>query len=209
MAKSRPSVRITVGDVKGLAEGETIVLDVRPHWKFLVVPAATVVVVTAGAIAAVVVGVPRWVHWVAAAAVLAALLWLVARYLGWVTTRLIVTDRRIIERRGIIGRSGREIPMAALSDIGFRQGLLDRVIGCGDVLIESAGRDSQEVFPDLGRPAHLQSEIYAQMQRSRAAPSAAQASIPEQIDQLDRLRQRGVISEAEFAAKKADLLNRL
>lgn len=208
-AKSSGPAGISLDCVKGLADGETVVLDVRPHWKFLVGPAAAVVVVTAGALVAIVAGVPGWVHWVAAAAVVATVAWLIGRYLRWVTTRLIVTDRRIMERRGILGRSGREIPLSALTDIGYRQGLADRLIGCGDVLIESAGRDSQEVFPDLGRPAHVQSEIYELMQRNRPGGAPAPASIPDQIDQLDRLRRRGVISEAEFAAKKAELLNRL
>lgn len=193
--------------MRRLAEGERVVLDVRPHWKFLVGPAAAVVAVTAGALAAVVVGVPGWAHWVAAAAVVAAVVWLVGRYLRWVTTRLVVTDRRIMERRGVIGRTGREIPLSALSDIGYRQGLVDRLIGCGDVLIESAGRDSQEVFPDLAHPARIQSRIYDLLQRSRSG--AGGDSIPAQIDQLDQLRQRGVITEAEFAAKKAELLDRL
>ena len=68
---------------------------------------------------------------------------------------------RIIDRRGILRRSGREIPLTALSDIGYRQTIFDRVIGAGDVVIESAGRDGQEVFPDLRHPARIQNEIYS------------------------------------------------
>ena len=193
--------------MKGLADGETTVLDIRPHWKFLAGPALLVMVVTVAAVVVVFEGAPSWSHWVAAGAVLASVLWLVARYLRWATTRLIVTDRRVMERRGIFGRSGREIPLSALTDIGFRQSLLDRLIGCGDVVIESAGREGQEVFSDLGHPAHIHAEIYDLMQRNRTGAPAP--SIPEQIDQLDRLRQRGVITEAEFTAKKTQLLNRL
>jgi membrane protein YdbS with pleckstrin-like domain len=192
--------------VRGLSSGETVVLDIRPHWKFLAGPVAVAVLMIAGALAAVIAGMPGWVHWLAAAALLGCLIWLGGRYTRWVTTRLVVTNRRIIDRKGVLGRAGREIPLSALTDIGYRQGVLDRIIGCGDVMIESGGRDGQEIFRDLGRPAWVQAQIYEQLQSAR---TGAPASIPDQIDQLDRLRRRGVISDREFEAKKAELLDRL
>jgi membrane protein YdbS with pleckstrin-like domain len=207
MTKSRRSPPLPFQNVKGLADGENMVLDIRPHWKFLAAPTALVVGVTAAAVVVVAEREPAWSHWVAAVAVLAAVVWLLVRYLKWATTRLVVTDRRVMERRGILRRSGREIPLSALSDIGFRQSILDRLIGCGDVVMESAGREGQEVFVDLGHPARIHAEIYDLMQQYRTG--ATPASIPDQIEQLDRLRRRGVITEAEFAAKKTQLLNRI
>lgn len=201
-----PGPVLALTGVKRLAGDERVVLDLRPHWKLLVAPAVAVVVVSAAALAAVVAGMAGWLHWAAAVLVVVAVARLIGRYARWSTTHLVVTDRRIVERKGFLRRFGREIPLAALADIGYRQSLLDRMIGCGDVLIESAGRDSEEVFADLSHPARIQSDIYALMARSRFP---AGASIAEQIDQLDRLRQRGVVTDAEFAAKKAELLDRL
>jgi uncharacterized membrane protein YdbT with pleckstrin-like domain len=192
-----------------MAEGETTVVDVRPHWWFLAGPVAVLAVVIAGAVAALVQGAPTWVDWIVLVVLALAALRLVGRYLRWVTTRLVVTSTRIIERRGIFGRSGREIPLSALSDIGYHQSIFDRLIGAGDVIIESAGRDGQEVFPDLPGPAAIHNEIYAQLHRAQVPAVRGPAGIPEQIDQLDQLRRRGVITEAEFAAKKAELLDRL
>jgi uncharacterized membrane protein YdbT with pleckstrin-like domain len=186
-----------------------VVVDVRPHWWFLAGPVAVLAAVIGGSVAAIVAGVPGWVKWILLVVLVVAVGWMVGRYLRWYTTRLIVTSTRIIDRRGILRRSGREIPLTALSDIGYRQTIFDRVIGAGDVVIESAGRDGQEVFPDLRHPARIQNEIYSQMQRNRPGSAPAPTSIPDQIDQLDRLRQRGVITDDEFAAKKADLLKRL
>lgn len=194
--------------MRGLAPGETVIVEVRPHWWYLAGPTTVLVVVIAGGITALVEHVPGWVDWVVVAALALAALWMVGRYLRWVTTRLIVTTTRIIDRRGVLGRSAREIPLSAVSDIGYHQSIFERVIGAGDVLIESPGRDGQEVFPALPHPANIHNEIYAQMQRNRAG-GPPPASIPEQIDQLDQLRRRGVITDAEFAAKKADLLHRL
>jgi uncharacterized membrane protein YdbT with pleckstrin-like domain len=191
--------------MKRLAAGETVVVDVRPHWRYLARSVAVLVGVIAGALAALVTGAPGWAGWVIAAGLALAALGLVGRYLRWVTTRLTVTSARIIERRGVLGRSGREIPLAALADVGYRQSILERLIGAGDVIVESAGRDGREVFADLPHPAAILDQIHLQMQRRQAGP----ASIPEQIDQLDRLRRRGVITDQEFAAKKAGLLDRL
>jgi uncharacterized membrane protein YdbT with pleckstrin-like domain len=201
-----------------LNPGEEVVVDVRPHWWYLAGPVATVVVVIAGAAAAGIESAPTWAIWAVLVVLGLALIWLVARYIRWASTRLLVTNTRLIERRGIISRRGREIPLSALTDISYRQTIFDRIIGAGDVLLESAGRDSQEVFPDLPHPARIHNEIYMQMDRARqaqfsnsgSAPAPAPgASIPTQIEQLDSLRQRGLITDAEFETKKAQLLDRL
>jgi uncharacterized membrane protein YdbT with pleckstrin-like domain len=196
-----------------LHDGEQIVVEVRPHWWFLTGPVAVVALVVAGEVVALVESAPNWADYLVLAVLAVAVAWLVARYLRWFTTRLILTTSRIIERRGVFSRSGREIPLSALSDIGYHQSFFERLIGAGDVLLESAGHDGQETFPDLPHPASIQNEIYAQLERYRSAGRVVagppSASIPEQIGQLDQLRQRGVLSDAEFEAKKAELLRRL
>lgn len=195
--------------MKHLARDETVFVDVRPHWWYLAGPVALLALVLVGAVAALVEGVPGWTHWLIAATLIVAGGWLVGRYLRWRTTRLLVTSTRIVERRGILGRMGREIPLAALTDIGYRQTIFERVIRCGDVVIESAGRDGQEVFADLPNPQAIHNEIYAHLPNRGGTGSPATPNIPQQIDQLDQLRRRGVISDEEFEAKKAQLLERM
>ncbi len=199
---------------KLLNDGEEIVLDVRPHWRYLAPPVAVVVLVIAGAVAAAVVGVPSWVVWVVLVLLLAAIGWLLGRYARWLTTNLVVTTTRLVHRSGILSKSGREIPLDHLNDISYRQSFFDRMIGAGDLVLESAGREGQEVFADLPHPARIQNEIYRQIEsgRNRQADRMAgkrDLSIPEQIEKLDELRQRGVITSAEFEAKKTQLLDRL
>jgi membrane protein YdbS with pleckstrin-like domain len=206
-----------------LNEGEEVVLDVGPHWWYLAGPVAALVITIAGAIAALAAG-PSWARWAALAGLLLAVAWMLGRYTRWASTSLVVTTSRLIRRTGVLGRNGREIPLGALTDISYHQSLFERVIGAGDVLIESAGRRGQEVFPDLPRPAQIQHQISCQVDRVRGlawAPGpgpggtsgggapAADFSIPAQIDQLDGLRRRGVITDAEFEAKKTELLDRL
>ncbi len=196
-----------------LNPAERVLVDVRPHWWYLAGPVSLLVLVIGGAIAAFVESTPKWVSWLVLVALGLAALWLAARYVRWVTSRLIVTDERVIERRGIVARSGREIPLAALTDIGYRQTIFERVIGAGNVVLESAGRQSREVFPDLPNPAYIHNVIFRQMQANRQRSASwsgpAADSIPSQIEQLDQLRRRGLITDAEFQAKKVELLDRL
>jgi len=87
-------------------------------------------------------------------------------------------------------------------------------VGAGDLLIESGGEQGQQRFSNIRRPFEVQNEIYRQMERSAARDmdrmaGRRQLSVPEQIEKLDELRQKGVISQAEFDAKKAQLLRQM
>ena len=218
-----------------LAAGEEVVLDVRPHWSCLAAPVAALAAVIAGAVTALVEGVAAWVDWPILAVLVVSALWLAVRYLRWATTRMVLTTSRIIERRGVLARVSRDIPLSAVTEVGLRRSIFERVIGTGDLMVESAGRDGVELFPGLPRPASIRDEIYSGIAEWSRGPArvagygpagqgygppeqgygpAGQGygpagSIPAQIDQLDRLRRQGAITEEEFAMKKAELLNRL
>jgi membrane protein YdbS with pleckstrin-like domain len=201
-----------------LNDGEDVVVDVRPHWWYLAGPIVVLAVVIAGAVAAAVESAPSWATWLAVAALVVAGAWLIGRYIKWASTNLVVTTSRLIRRTGVLARNGREIPLAALTDISYHQSLLERIIGAGDVVLESAGREGQEVFPDLPGPARIQQAIAVQVDRVRRhggftdgpiTASPAPTSISTQIEELDGLRRRGLITDVEFEAKKTELLNRL
>ena len=204
---------MSVGFQRRLHKGEELVLETHPHWWYLAGPVTIVVLVIAGAAAGAIEHAPSWAGWLSLAALGLSLAWLLVRYGKWRSTQLIVTNRRLVERRGFFSRRGREIPLMALSDVSYHQSLFERIIGAGTVVIESAGRDSRESFPDLPHPGAIHDEIYQQLDAARRSYQSqggqSQPSIPEQIDQLDQLRRRGVISDAEFEDQKTRLLNRL
>jgi membrane protein YdbS with pleckstrin-like domain len=158
---------------KLLNPGEHVAIDVRPHWKYLAGPIFAVVVVVAGSVVALVESVARWAELLLAALLLVCLVWLAARYIKWVTTSFVVTSERLVLRKGVFRRSGREILLDRLTDISYNQTLMDRLMGCGDILLESPGRDSQEVFPDLPHPVRIQNEIYRLINDRRPGASVA------------------------------------
>jgi uncharacterized membrane protein YdbT with pleckstrin-like domain len=209
-----------------LSEGETLTLDLRPHWWYFAKHiAASIGLLILLVLVFQVHGTPHKVgfaFWGILALVWAG--WLGLRYLNWNFTHFVVTSKRVIFRTGVLGKHGVEIPLDRISNINFNQSMWERLIGAGDLEIESAGRDGQTKFNDVWHPDAVQHELYDQMEehaRTRAGygapgPAAAPAatpsageSVPEQLDKLAALRDRGVITAAEFEAKKAQLLDRM
>jgi uncharacterized membrane protein YdbT with pleckstrin-like domain len=224
-----------------LRDGETLVLDLHPHWwYFAKAMLATIIAVGIGLLVLI----EGWgnsvVNVIVAILVLGALAWLGERYVHWVTTYFILTSDRIIYRRGILAKKGMEIPLQRINTIFFSQRIFERVLGLGDLKIESASRTGAEVFEDIRNPDKVQHEIYAQMEaiESRgydrlgdrlaqtsasqaaapapaptapAAPAAPppQGSVAERIAELHQLHTQGAITDAEFEAKKATLLEQM
>jgi uncharacterized membrane protein YdbT with pleckstrin-like domain len=208
-----------------LNEGEDLTLDLRPHWWFfanhiftgvpLLVALLLIQSETHG-------DARRLLYWVWGVLALIWAGWLGLEYLKWNFTHFVVTSDRVLYRTGVLSKRGVEIPLERVSNINFKQTIWERAIGAGDLNIESAGRDGQSTFNDVRHPEAVQQELYRQMEqyaRKRAgwsqtptaapAPAAHGATIPEQLEQLAGLRDRGVISAAEFEAKKAQLLERM
>lgn len=197
---------------KMLNDGEDVILDLRPHWSTLSKPVAVLVVALAATIAGYVVSHP--VGYVLAVVLLIAAGWVGIKVLERQNINFVVTTDRIVYRSGVIAKHGKEIPLERVNDISFKQSVFERLIGTGDLSIESAGAQSRETFGDIPKPSVVQNEIYRQMEAAtnRHADRAAgvrQQSVPEQIEKLDDLRQRGIITQAEFDAKKQQLLDRL
>jgi uncharacterized membrane protein YdbT with pleckstrin-like domain len=147
---------------KLLGEGETVYAELRPHWKDVFWAAVTLVVlVPAASYVAAVLDNAEGRLAVAAVAVL-VLLWFTARpFLRWVTTLYVITDRRVITRQGIVARSGRDMPMSRVNDVSFEHsGILDRVLRCGTLVVESAGERGQLVMRDVPHVEEVQRDIY-------------------------------------------------
>jgi uncharacterized membrane protein YdbT with pleckstrin-like domain len=204
---------------KLLNPGEQIVFDLHPHWWYFsgITVAGLVLVAAIVAVPLTVTGQAEKVLALAVAGLgILWLAWLVAKLLAWRTTHFVLTTDRLIFRAGVLGRSGREIPLERVNDISFHQSLFERAVGTGDLMIESAGRQGQDVFSRLPHPDRAQQAIYTSMEDNRhrseapaGPPGPASETLAQQIADLARLRDQGVLSDAEFQAKKVDLLNRM
>ncbi len=203
---------------KELSNGEEVVLDLRPHWWYFVRPILALLVAIAIGILALATNAPDGVSIVGGILILLALGWLGFTYVVWATTNFVVTTDRLISRSGVFTRQGIEIPLERINTVFFRQNLWERFIRSGDLEIESASEQGSSEFSNIRRPLNVQNEIYRQMEsnENRKFDRVGQnlggggaVSIPDQIQKLDDLRRNGVLTEDEFARKKADLLRRL
>jgi uncharacterized membrane protein YdbT with pleckstrin-like domain len=203
---------------KLLNTDEQVVLDLRPHWWYFIRETAALVVALVLGLVALASGWHDALRLLIGFAILAAVGWAGVSYARWATTHLVLTTDRLIYRSGVLTRTGIEIPLERINTVFFRQTILERLIRSGDLTIESAGEQGRQHFTNIRRPLNVQNEIYRRMEgnenrrydRIGAGPAAAApTSIAEQITQLDELRQRGLLTEAEFQAKKEELLRRL
>jgi membrane protein YdbS with pleckstrin-like domain len=201
-----------------LIPDEQLVLDLRPHPIALVMPAVvTIVGFVAASWLTAKTDVADWVWWVLFLVLL--VLYPVPKLIAWLTSNFAVTSDRVIHRQGFIAKRSMEIPLEAINDVRFEQGILDRVVGAGTLVISSASEFGRNTFDDIRHPEAVQKVIYEQgesnkkrMYQGSAAgqgpppPPPATPSATTELERLARLRADGVLSEEEFQVQKAKIL---
>jgi membrane protein YdbS with pleckstrin-like domain len=146
---------------KLLFEGEYVVLSVRGHGKALILPVAVFVLVMAGVITALMLK-PNDTIVASGAAVVAVPLLIVLSlipFMRWMTSTYTVTNKRLITRQGILTRTGRDIPLFRINDVAYEKGLLDRLLGCGTLIISDATEKAGVVLPDIPHVEQVQLQI--------------------------------------------------
>jgi uncharacterized membrane protein YdbT with pleckstrin-like domain len=200
-----------------LAEHERVVFDLRPHW-VAVVPAALWTVALAFA----------WVvgyrlaqgrsfettaqNLIALGALAAWFVLAVVPFLRWRFTMFVLTSDRLITRHGVIAKHSKEIPLERINDVSFSQSALERLLGAGDLMIESAGERGQTLITNVRKPEQVQLMIYKEIESNNARmmrPEGREPTVAEQLEALARLKEQGVLTETEFLSKKQELLKRL
>ena len=150
---------------KLLSEDEQVVLETHPHWKTLVVPFLELLVVLV--VAGFLFGRfdQGWARWTTVGAGLFfALVLFGVPLLRWRTTLFVITNRRVVTRAGILTRTGRDVPLNRINDVTFSENLLERILRCGTLVVESAGERGQVVLTDVPRVAEVQHQLYELIQ---------------------------------------------
>jgi uncharacterized membrane protein YdbT with pleckstrin-like domain len=135
---------------KLLNEGERVIISTRTHPKALILPVVALVVFAAlaGYLTSVTDnGTAHLATWIVAVVLLA---WLVVwPFLNWLTSTYTVTDRRLITRHGVLTRKGHDIPLNRISDVSYERGVVDRMLGCGTLIISDASTKGSVQLPDV------------------------------------------------------------
>jgi len=157
---------------KLLSDNEKIVLETHPHWKVLVLPVLTLLVTLglAGYLIALVddnVG----TYLILGVAALLIIVFVLVPFLRWRTTLFVITDERVVVRNGIWSRTGRDIPLTRVNDITFTHNLFERMLGCGTLVVESAGERGQVQLTDVPRVEQAQKTLYKMAQKVGRTPT--------------------------------------
>ena len=204
-----------------LIEGEELVLDLRPHPIALFFPAILTLI---GFVAAVwlsqIDAMPAWIPW--GAFVVFLLVFPIPRFLNWLTSTFAVTSDRVVHRYGWVSKYSMEIPLEAINDVRFEQGVIDRIVGAGSLLISSASTTGTNRFEDIRHPEDVQKTIAHQGELNKqrlyrgmgtqggaattpgGTPSAPSATT--ELERLAKLRADGILTEQEFQVQKAKIL---
>ena len=158
---------------KVLNPGEKIVVSTRTHPKALILPILTLVALLAvGVLFGVFVsddGTALLVVWVVIA--LLALWRVLWPFLDWLTSSYTITDRRLITRNGILTRRGHDIPLGRISDVAYELDLIDRVLGCGTLVISDASTHGQVLIYDIPRVEETQRRLNELLHRLHGGES--------------------------------------
>ena len=168
---------------KLLADGETIEFELKPHWRALFVPIVVLVII---------VFLGSWLYFLTTNsilryAILAAgiiiIIWFAAMpFLRWLTTQFVFTNRRVIVRRGLLTKQGRDMPLAKVNNVSFSVPFMGRILNYGRLVIQSAGEDSDLDIDDVPNVEEIQRSVYSLYEqddaRRRGGPSAGENQGP-------------------------------
>lgn len=157
---------------ESLTAGEESVAVLHPHWKVLVRPVAVAFLVMAALLVLEVIipsssvaGYERLA--LLGAAVVLLMWWLMAPLLRWRTTTYELTTRRMRIRDGILARNGRDFPLSRIVNISYRTSVLDRLVGSGTVILETAGEHGDLTVGDIPRVQRVQSLLFQLVEDER------------------------------------------
>ena len=138
---------------KLMVDGEQTVATTRTHVKVLFLPVVILLAVAlaggflAGRIGDSGNGVPRWI--VIGIAVVLVLWGSVLPFIRWYTWTYTITNKRLVEQKGILTRTGRVIPLSRINDVSFEKNLNDRILGCGTLIIHDASEQAGLELRDI------------------------------------------------------------
>lgn len=131
--------------------------------------------------------------------------------LVWSKRKYVVTSRRVIQLSGMFSKNVTDSSLEKVNDVKMSQSFLGRMFDYGDIEILTASELGVNIFKRIGQPIHYKTAMINAKEKLERAPAEARPArnTADLLTQLDELRQHGVLTEAEFQSKKADLLKKM
>ena len=131
--------------------------------------------------------------------------------LDWSNRQYIVTNRRVIQVTGVFNKRVIDSSLEKVNDVKMVQSFFGRLFDYGDIEILTASDLGVNLFKRIGDPVKFKTAMLnAKEELGYDGMNAPHTEdIPEQIAELDVLRKKGILTEAEFQKKKTELLAKM
>jgi hypothetical protein len=194
-----------------LARDETVARVTRSHWITLlptiVADLAVSVVIVGVSVAGIVLSPPY--TWFGLLLLLIPLVHFLSVWWDWRSRVIVVTNRRIIQVAGIVNKRVSDTLLEKVNDIVTRQSGMGQLLGYGDVELISGSDLGADVFHRISDPVGFKKALLEQRAPAGGQPAAGGAEVTAQIRELAELREKGLLTDAEFTRKKRELLERM
>ena len=154
---------------KLLNEGEHVVVSTRTHPKVLILPLLIFLVLLALGVFLSNLGdgdAAHVMHLVVWVVIALAVLWLTVRpVITWATTTYTFTNRRFLKRSGLLSKEGRTIPLNRISGVDFEMSVVDRMFGCGTLVVSDASTDGRVELEDIPKVEQVQLKVAEELHR--------------------------------------------
>lgn len=202
-----------------LARSERIARVAREHWIVLLpsVLADVAVSIVIIGLSALGVMLSPPLPWFALLLLIVPGIHLALRIWAWWSNQVILTNRRIVQVTGTFDKRVSDTLLEKVNDIVTEQSAWGRLLKFGDVKIISGSEVGTDVFRRLADPLDFKRALFDQRDAADAPPTLdgtiervlSTPDIPALILALEELRQSGLLSDAEFEAKKQALLAKI
>ncbi|HSB89160.1 MAG TPA: PH domain-containing protein [Anaerolineales bacterium] len=197
-----------------LGENEKVEFVARQHWSILLRSIGAEVVIAVIILGAVTIALPLTGGILGILYILALIpLGMVARdVIIWWNNQVVVTNRRVIQIHGVFNKNVIDSSLEKVNDVKMEQSFFGRMLDYGDIEILTASELGANRFAWIERPVHFKTAMLNAKERlgvDEMPRRAGKDDVPAMIEELDKLRKQGVLTDQEFEAKKAQLLSRM
>jgi hypothetical protein len=201
-----------------LGKNEQIILISRQHWlvylQAIIPELAIIILMIVGLSVSIISFQKSWI-WFLALLLLLPLLSILRDTLIWLNRQYVITNRRVIQVSGIINKDVTDSSLEKVNDVKLVQSFWGRLLGYGNIHIMTAAELGINLFSRIADPVKFKTTMLDAKVKEESeigdviASGVRSANIPEMILRLGELRDKGLISEAEFQSKKQSLLNKI
>ena len=150
--------------------------------------------------------------------------WTLWRLLLLRSNEYVLTSHRLIQQTGVLAKRSMDCRLDKINNVEHRQTLWGRILGFGDLEIDTASETGAALFPNINHPLDFKRAILGAVEDYRTrvfrpvavpppppvqAPAAPTLPPAERIRQLKKLLDEGLISPQEFEAKRRQALEEM